>query len=483
MTGGKSDTSLDTIARHTLALLSQGNAMYSDLISRPLDTHAYSDRPFTFLDQAAQNDLANITAITLIENGDRAAREHWQNRQLINLLKHAQARSKFWRQRMPSRMIGRGMMKYLPIQSRADVAMQVNLEGSLVAANGKNISSYASTGSTGTPVKVYACPENGYYTAIRSLAQYFINHLKLDENRVFIGPMTRLSELKSDALEVSSTDSWAGNLSALFRNGSAKNIHYKYNVEALVRELLKGRVGYLVCANRYVDILLQQGGGDLIKKLGIKLWLHLSDYRDPKIVNALTSVGVPSLSNYSAGEIGPIAFECEKHQGYFHVAHTNVIVECDTELTASFDGVSVGRLLVTHLHSYATPIIRYDIGDFGLLENRCPCGHDGATISNIYGRGKNFLRHPSGKLLPFHLSTRIMQEAVTFNECRIRQTVIDTITVEIGGRNSLTLAEEAALKAVIVNSTDPAFKITIKPVTEIDWSGNPKRLFFSSTVA
>ena len=153
--------------------------MFSDLTRRSLNSNAYNDRQFTFLDQAAQNDLANITAIDLIENGDRTARQNWQNRQLTNLLRHAHARSKFWRQRMPSRMINHDVMKYLPIQSRADIATQVELEGSLVANDGNApISNYASTGSTGTPVKIYVCQQNEYYNSIRSLAQYFINRLK-----------------------------------------------------------------------------------------------------------------------------------------------------------------------------------------------------------------------------------------------------------------------------------------------------------------
>jgi phenylacetate-coenzyme A ligase PaaK-like adenylate-forming protein len=258
---------------------------------------------------------------------------------------------------------------------------------------------------------------------------------------------------------------------------------HKYDDDALIEELLKDRVGYLVCANRYVEILMKKGGYDLIKRLGIRCWIHRQDYRDSEVVKSLASIGVPSLSNYSSGETGPIAFECSKYQGHFHIAHTNVIVECDNELTASFNGAAVGRLLVTHLHSYATPIIRYDIGDFGQLEEQCRCGHNGPTISHIYGRGKHFLRHPDGRLLQFYLSTRTLLEIVAFKECRFRQDEIDTITMEIGGRESITADEESNLKALIIRATDPAFNIEIKPCKEIDWSGNPKRLFFSSSVA
>ena len=134
------------------------------------------------------------------------------------------------------------------------------------------------------------------------------------------------------------------------------------------------------------------------------------------------------------------------------------------------------------MHSYATPLIRYDIGDFGKLHQACPCGHDGPAISHIYGRGKHFLRHPNGTYLPFYLTAGLLREAVDFGECRFRQDAIDTITAEIGGREALSPEEEDRLRAIVIAVTDPAFKVVIKPVKEIDWSDNPKQLFFSSSV-
>jgi phenylacetate-CoA ligase len=458
--------------------------MFSDMSDRPLYRNAYHTAPFTFVSQVAQNELANITAINLLENGDRTARETWQNHQLTNLLRHAHSRSKFWRQRMPSRVINHSVMKYLPIQTRTDVMTQVESEGALVSMNpNAPLSSYASTGSTGSPVKVFVRQENSHYNSLRSLAQYFFNNLSLCENRVQIVPASSISKLNKDRLIVKSDDSWAGPLSTLFCNGSAKKITHAYDDDALIDELLKDSVGYLVCPSRYLVVLVNKGGTELLKRLGITVWQHNSDYRDPQIVETLKSIGVPSLSNYSAGEIGPIAFECSKHEGHFHVAHSNVVIECDSQQTASFNGSELGRLLITHLHSYATPLIRYDIGDFGQLDQKCRCGHDGPVISNIFGRGKYFVRHPNGKLLPFYLSTGLLLEAASFKECRIRQNEIDRITVELGGRETINPDEESKLKKLITRATDPAFQVTIKPVAEIDWSTNPKRLFFISELA
>ena len=192
---------------------------------------------------SAQIDLANITAINLIENGDREARERWQNRQLTNLL----STRKPFQFLATANAISHGQPRYheyLPIQSREDVATQFKLDGPLAAGDGKTLSSYASTGSTGTPVKVYICPENGYYNSIRSLAQYFFYDLSLDENCVHIVPAS-VWPAGERFIAGRLTNSWAGPLGAVFRNGSGKIIVHRYNDDALIKELLKDPVGYL----------------------------------------------------------------------------------------------------------------------------------------------------------------------------------------------------------------------------------------------
>ena len=457
--------------------------MLSLFRGRPLYSGAFSDRPLSFLSLPIREDLANIAAIDCIENGDRIARETWQNRQLTNLLRHAQSRSKFWRERMPSRMINHDVMKYLPILMREEIMAQVTSEGSMTTTDGAAPATYSSTGSTGTPVKVYITPQNSYYNKVRYIAQFFIDDLSLDERRMLIGPPISLTHLKKGGVGTKSADSWAGPLAKLFLNGSDKTVTHLYDDDALIEELSKDRADYLVCHSRIMDIILRKAGAELIKGLGVKIWFHVSDYRDPEVVEALAEIGVPSLSNYSAGEMGPIAFECRERQGFYHVAHSNVVVELDDQLTTTFNGVTVGRLLVTHLHSYATPIIRYDLGDFGQLESRCPCGHDGPTLSNIYGRGKHFLRHPNGSLVPFYLSTRALLGVVPgFTECRVRQNEVEAIDVELGGRESITEEEKGNLTKLMLAATDPAFKVRVKTVRHIDWSENPKRLLFSSSV-
>jgi phenylacetate-CoA ligase len=458
--------------------------MRFDFKNRPQNINGYSGQPFNFLDPEAHKFAAHIASIDLIENGDRLARESWQKTQLNNLVNHAYVRSNYWRQRIPSGLSRQDILRHIPVLTRKDILVQTQNEGSLFPEKGSAAAStYETTGSTGTPLRVYVCEQNGYYNTVRSLAQFFLDDLSLDENRVQVAPVVRFEDLQKKSRVRRSEEHWAGPFSGMYRNGKNKLLTFNKDIDGLIAELSKDNVGYLVCPSRVVEQILDSGGTELVKKLGIKLWIHLSDRRSQEVVERLKQIGIPSLSNYSAGEIGPIAYECTKHQGFYHVAHTNVIVECDDRLTSTIDGVDVGRLLVTHLHSYATPLIRYDIGDFGKLNSHCPCGHDGPTISHIYGRGKHFLRHPNGSYLPFYLSTRLLREAVEFTECRFQQETIDSITVQIGGRDSIKQEEEEKLKVVIAAVTDPAFKLNIRPVREIDWSDNPKQLFFASSVA
>src|SRR5215212_4284312 len=95
-----------------------------DLERRKMEPDAFSRAPFTFLDPGRQNELTNIVTINLLENGNRAARTNWQNRQLTNVLRSAQKHSAYWRQRIPSRVINHDVLKYLPIQSREDISAQ-----------------------------------------------------------------------------------------------------------------------------------------------------------------------------------------------------------------------------------------------------------------------------------------------------------------------------------------------------------------------
>ncbi len=86
-------------------------------------------------------------------------------------------------------------------------------------------------------------------------------------------------------------------------------------------------------------------------------------------------------SEYGAAEAGIIAFECP--QGNMHITMENVIVE-----------VVDDKIIVTNLHSFSFPIIRYELGDYVVMGDgyQCSCGRKHTVIREVTGRiGKKIL--------------------------------------------------------------------------------------------
>jgi phenylacetate-CoA ligase len=126
-----------------------------------------------------------IMEITLIEMGGRSAREHWQQIQLRNLLNHATQRSAFWRSRIGPKEASDADLASLPILTRQELRTQVASEGSLMRPGlGLSISTHATSGSSGIPVKFYVSSVNVSYNLRRSVAQYFMEGRDLSLTRL-----------------------------------------------------------------------------------------------------------------------------------------------------------------------------------------------------------------------------------------------------------------------------------------------------------
>ncbi len=104
---------------------------------------------------------------------------------------------------------------------------------------------------------------------------------------------------------------------------------------------------------------------------GLRSIITTSEVLDNNSRNIIESAfKVKIFNEYGCGEVGSIAHECE--YGNMHIMAENVIIETDT--SNSPDNTS-GEIIVTDLHNYAMPLIRYKVGDYGTLTNEiCPCG-------------------------------------------------------------------------------------------------------------
>jgi phenylacetate-CoA ligase len=105
--------------------------------------------------------------------------------------------------------------------------------------------------------------------------------------------------------------------------------------------------------------------------------------------------GVKLTDMYSAKEVGCIALQCPDHDTY-HVQSENVLVEIVNEKNEPCAPGEIGRVLLTALHKFAMPLIRYEIGDYAVPGGACSCGRGLPVVREILGRTRNMLHLPGG---------------------------------------------------------------------------------------
>ncbi len=121
-----------------------------------------------------------------------------------------------------------------------------------------------------------------------------------------------------------------------------------------------------------------------------------------------TTYNCPVLNLYGTKEVGHIAAECP--QNGFHINQEDLLVEVvNLNSGKPCHPNEQGNILVTTLNQYPMPLIRYDIGDVGILDNGvCPCGRGLALLKDLVGRTGEILTTPSGKKLTPMFWCRIM---------------------------------------------------------------------------
>lgn len=95
----------------------------------------------------------------------------------------------------------------------------------------------------------------------------------------------------------------------------------------------------------------------------------------------------PVFDRYGSREVGDIACECEQHAGLHVFPFGNYVEIVDEAGEVVPDGVE-GDIVVTNLNNYAMPLIRYRIGDRGVMARAggCACGRSGQILQRVSGR-------------------------------------------------------------------------------------------------
>jgi phenylacetate-CoA ligase len=116
--------------------------------------------------------------------------------------------------------------------------------------------------------------------------------------------------------------------------------------------------------------------------------------------------GPDIFESYGSRETMLIAAECERHAG-MHLSEENLLVELVRD-GKSIGAGETGEVVVTDLHNYGMPMIRYANGDLAVLaaEGRCDCGRALRRLERVEGRRADTMVDAAGNAVPgivFHV--------------------------------------------------------------------------------
>ena len=106
----------------------------------------------------------------------------------------------------------------------------------------------------------------------------------------------------------------------------------------------------------------------------------------------------PIINRYGLREFGSwSAQSCRESPDRFHINTELVVCEVLRPDGTPCAAGETGRVVLTDLHNFARPFIRYDTGDLAVaVANDCSCGRGFPLLGPIEGRSLDCLRTPSG---------------------------------------------------------------------------------------
>ena len=115
--------------------------------------------------------------------------------------------------------------------------------------------------------------------------------------------------------------------------------------------------------------------------------------------------GIEPISRYSNNENGILAQEDRNAPSKFVINSASYFIEI-FELDKDIPVLpgNKGRIIVTDLHNYAMPLIRYDTGDIGTM------GVDESNtsyLSSVAGRKLDLIYNTKGEIIPSHVSYKL----------------------------------------------------------------------------
>jgi phenylacetate-CoA ligase len=378
--------------------------------------------------------------------------------QLAHVVGHAHAHSAHFRGRLeaagltPDDLCSPVDLSRLPVLRRRDLQSAHGLFCDQVPEGHAPLSEGRTSGSTGEPVVVRRSAVNLFDLAALSVRQ----HLWQGED-----PKGRFCAIRANVPELKRYSSWRGGIALLFETGPSLSIPITTDIDAQIELLIEFAPQSLLIYPSNLAALARTCAERGVALPGLKHIRTIGETLSPAVRGeAMRVFGARVSDGYSSEEVGYIALECPDSPLHHVMAETLIVEVLDDEGAPCREG-EVGRVTVTDLRNFATPLIRYDIGDYAEVGPRCPCGRGLPTLRRILGRERHLIRMPDGTRHWPLVGFRDFREIAPIRQYQLVQDGPESIEVRLVTERWLTAREEAALTAHVQASLGHPFALRL----------------------
>ena len=180
------------------------------------------------------------------------------------------------------------------------------------------------------------------------------------------------------------------------------------------------------------------------------------------------------FNTYGSREFMLIASECEKHKG-LHVNAENLFVEIIKADGTPAKAGEIGDIVITDLHNYGMPFIRYSIDDMAVAYDRaCSCGRGLPMIEDVIGRSLDMIKTPDGRFVPGEFFPHLMKEFKEIKQFQVIQKSLDNLVIKIIKNGSFNNGRLKFLQDEARNVLGQNINIDIQFVDEIPLTATGK---------
>ncbi len=352
----------------------------------------------------------------------------------------------------------------LPILKRSALQTKTeDLEAKNLPTGHKPVALLRSSGSTGSPVELAATNITATWQKAFALRSLIWFRRDFDQSLAVIRKFSRSTTLLPEG---ETSTHWADYEGIPFHTGKRFALEAtKGRISDHLDWLRRRRPAYLMTLPsvlRELVALSALSANDWTPK-GISTLAETVDEDLREAVRECWNIEINDT--YSAEECGVIAIQCPSH-GNYHIQTDSLLVEIVDDAGKPCVPGQEGAVIITTLNNFATPLIRYAIGDRAIAGETCGCGRNQPILTRILGRERNLLVAKDGKYWP-SFGMRSFRDEVPVLSQQFRQTALDRLEMSYVSSEPLTIDQEDLLRHHLQKALPADMTIKLKRVDEL----------------